>query len=477
MKSAELIALAYYGGIALLLSTLGILVLGLLLQLERRFRRWLILAVVPLMTLGIALSTLFSRRVLTYAYEDIQSIGGGGPSGGTNVLRVVTLIILALCLVLVIARLFKNRARQATAPAGGGQALFVAFLIYFVANAVINGIFGTRPAFVHNNMYMPLLFAAVFVVRDLPVADFIRTAKFALVCMMVFSLAAAFVIPDATVQPNYRNGWIPGLTSRLWGLGSNPNSLAPMAVLLLLLEWASPSRSWAHRLIVVGPALIVLLLAQSKTTLAALMGLAPVLVWYRWGKAPQGGARIGFVLTMVVLASLALVAIWMADPQRILNKLAAGQVGTDVSTLTGRLRIWQAAIGVWQDNPGFGYGPLAWDALHRWTLGLPAAFSAHNQFLESLSSAGLLGLITLLGYLGLLSFAAWRAAPLTHGASLGLLLLIWARSITEAPLELGNVFSADAIAHLVLFRLALLAPVVTRQPRMAVLRGRAATAQ
>lgn len=475
MKAAELYGLAYLGGMALLLGVTVVFIFGLLLHLQKLAGRWLVPLLVPLITLGIGLSTALSQRVLTYAHEDIRTIGVGvtAASGGVNLLRLVTATLIGLSLAVVVAQVFQRRSQLAQP----GQGLFVAFCAYFLAHTVVNAALGSHPAFSHNALYLAPVFAAVYYGRHLPLPNFLRMAKLGLLALMLGSLVAMIVAPDLAVQSSYRNGWIPGLSIRLWGLGSNPNSLGPLALLLLLLEVANPERRRAWRWLLVLPALAVLMLAQSKTAWAAAAAVLPVLAWYRWGRDAQGRTHLGFVVGAVLTVAGLVAAIWIADPERVISRLAGGQVGTDVTTLTGRFEIWRAAIDAWSANPGFGYGPEAWGPLHRRAIGLPFAFSAHNQYLDSLSSAGLLGLATLLVYTTLLVVSAWRASAATRGVSAALAMLVLFRSVTEAPLEIGTVLSGDVVAHLLLFRIALEgAKRPWRQPRLAPGLAKPATA-
>ncbi len=468
MTQNDLIGIGYYGGLALLFAVAAIIGLGVTLQVDRAIGRWTACLMVPAMLLGTALSSVLSGRDLKYAFSNIEGIAFGADGGGSGVLRLVTAFMLAVGGATVIANLYgrgrqtrrglapADADRQAQAvPAGSGQALLVAYAVFFLSNAVFNAAFGTKPAFTHNVLYLPVAFAAVYVWRNEPVGNFVRLARWMLIAFMLASLLLAVAKPSLAVQPAYK-GWVPGLSVRLWGLGSNPNSIGPLALLLLLLEWMQPSRRWPVRVVVAGLALAVLVMAQSKTAWAAGLAMAVVVAWYRLRKAPTGGARVGFVLALIAGLLLLCVPLMTMDLGRLWDKLAATSVGTDVATLSGRAQIWAAALGAWQTSPVFGYGPAAWGPEHRAVLGMPFAFSAHNQFLQSMSSAGTLGLVSLLAYLGLLGLWCLRAATATRGASMALYVLVLLRCITEAPLAPSTLFNGDAITHLILFRLALI---------------------
>lgn len=452
VTQAELLSTGIWSTIALLAAVVVILGLGLMLQVDRLIGRWVALAVVPAMGLGTALSSLTSGRDLKYAFNNIEAISfGADAGGGTSLLRMITLSLMAACSATVVSRVFARRVRGERLP---GQLLIAAFLAYYACNALLNALFGTVPSFTHNTIYVPIAMAAVFVWRDQPATPLLAAAKWMLAGFMAASLVAAMVKPDLALQPGYK-GWIPGLTVRLWGVGSNPNSVGPLALLLLLLELLVPARRGVLRLLVVVLGGAVLLLAQSKTAWIAGLATLPIIAWYRWGRAPGGGMRIGFALALIAALLLLGSGLFFVDLGRVWAKLSGSQAGADVATLSGRLQIWQAAINAWKDNPVFGYGPSAWGPLHRAALGMPFAFSAHNQFLQSLSAAGSLGLLSLLAYMGLLLVYCWRAAEATRGLSLALYLVVLVRSLTEAPFSAATLFNGDVLTQVLLFRVAL----------------------
>lgn len=451
MTQADLYSSVYLFGLALIASMLAILGLAAFLKLETAIGRWVAAAVVPAIALGIAVSSLLSGRNLKYAAFNIEAIAMTPVEGGGTILRVITAILLGLCVASIIARLYRQRTRTSLP----GQLLLFAFLFFYICNNTLSGIFGTYPSFSHNTVYVDVVFLAVFMNRDEPVEVFIRSAKIALLGMMALSLVAAVVIPELAIQSDYK-GWIPVLHIRLWGVGSNPNSIGPLALLLMMLEFCCPSSAKVWRVLNYGLGLAVLVLAQSKTVWAAGVLVLPLLAWTRFGKAPSGGMRIGFALCLISVLVAVTLLVMFGNLDKLWLKLAGGQVGSDVSSLTGRVQIWSAAIDAWRDNPLFGYGPTAWGPLHRLSIGLPFAFSAHNQFLQSLSGAGILGLLSIVAYLGLLAICSWRASAATRGVSLALFVIVLMRCMTEAPFAAATLLNGDTLTHLVLFRLALI---------------------
>jgi len=150
-----------------------------------------------------------------------------------------------------------------------------------------------------------------------------------------------------------------------------------------------------------------------------------------------------------------IVALILIGPSALFDRIAVTQAGSDISTLTGRGRIWQVAITEWYKNLLFGYGPEIWGGKFRWQIGMPFAFSAHNQFLQSLSGAGLVGLVTLTGYLVMLGRGAHRVAHATSGVSVVFFLIMLIRCMTETPLVLGTMLNGDFLTQILLFQIVL----------------------
>lgn len=465
MGIAELFSYAIYIGGVLALSGAAVLGFGMFLQTERSLGRWIVPALIPLVTLGISLGTLLSGRNLTYASFSIDSINmGAEDAGGGGVLRLISFTLVGLCGAKIVGYWLQRTPRMKQ----DGSLLFIAFVAFFAANAVLNSAFGSHPAFIHNTLYSIALFAAVYLARHEPLDRTIHFAKLALLGMMVLSLAAAAVKPELAVQPGYK-GWIPGLSIRLWGLGSNPNSIGPLALLLLLLEAMQPFGKVWLRGVTIVTALAVFFLAQSKTVWLAGVVVLFIIGWYRYGRLEKGGVSLAAVLGLIVLLLIGTTGLAFVDLEHLWQKITFTQAGSDISTLTGRAQIWLAAVNAWQANPIFGYGPTAWGPEHRMQIGLPFAFSAHNQLLQSISSAGGLGAATLIAYVTLLGAAAVRAAKWSRGVSLALFATILFRCVTEAPLAFGTILNGDFLTHLLLFAIALrnsneLKPSTAAQP-------------
>jgi O-antigen ligase len=167
-----------------------------------------------------------------------------------------------------------------------------------------------------------------------------------------------------------------------------------------------------------------------------------------WGPAAFSLLALG---VLVALALLLLPSFGVS-----VEEIMATRQGHDVATLDGRDLIWTLAVQEWMHNPLFGYGLTMWNDAYRMQIGLDHAVSAHNQFLQSLSVAGAMGLIGLLVYLGALLRYAISARRGSRGLSVALLVVVLVRCITETPMSFdGSFLSGAFVMQLLLFHIAL----------------------
>lgn len=452
MNNAELFGALYYSGIALVFALTLVLVQGVFFSLESRFARWTLPAVPLAMCLGMAVSSLLSGRNLKYATMDIRTIGSLEGAGGGSIMRAITAVVLALSFAKIVSRLMASRV--STGPDVGGRSLLVTLLLFFLSTHVLSAAFGAHPAFVHNSYYPILVFVAFFMARAEGTERAIDFLKIGLSLLMVGSLATAVVMPSLAVQPDYPS-WIPGFKIRLWGLGSNANSIGPLALLAGLLLFYRPYRNVALNAFVWLALLVVFFLSQSKTVWVAGLICLIVLMLYGRGRDERGQVKPAFVVALLLLAFVVVLAVAALDLGRIADRIAATKAGSELSTLTGRATIWGEAWRTWMSSFWFGYGPEAWGPLHRARIGLAFAFHAHNQLLQSLSGAGLFGGIAMLAYMVCMLLASVRAARVTRGVSIALAIVMATRWMTEAPLELEGLFIGETIIHLAWFMIVL----------------------
>ena len=440
MTAEQIVGLSIYASGALIFSVAAVLALGAAMEAEGRLRRLMVPALYALILLYNCIAPILSGRDL-YALGLLAS-----PSGaGKWFLRLALLTALTVCVARLLAAAFSRENRGA-----GGGGLLIAFGLFFLTNTVLSSALGTHPEFKHEHYYALFLFAAVYASRTQDPETAIHFAKSAVLIFMVASCVVSAVWPELTIERNYP-GLLPGITIRFWGLESHANSMAPMALVYLLLAIHQPfERRWLQRLgLVIG--VVVLVLAQSKTTWTAAAITIPLLLVLRsraWGPAAFSLLALG---GLVALAMLLLPSLGVS-----VEEIMATKQGQDVTTLDGRDLIWTLAVQEWLHNPLFGYGPPMWNDAYRMQIGLDHAVSAHNQFLQSLSVAGAMGLIGLLVYLGALLLYAIDAQRGSRGLSVALFIVVLVGCATETPLSLGGGFLTGAFAtQLLLFHVAL----------------------
>lgn len=447
MDDASIIEWAIGIAASLAGATAAALLMGLVVSgnawLSSRRHLW----VIPLMGLGSAVATMMSGRDLRFANELLDASATFDGGDATQPLRLLTGVLLLLAVGAVLSEAFGHHRRR-TLAASLPALLLGSYVAFLLGNSVLNGLFGTVPAFAHNVLWVPIALLTLYIARHQPWQDVVRWAKAYLFLAAAAGFLSAVIRPDFAVQP-YPQSVIPGVTIRFWGIGSSPNSTGPLALLLLTLEYLVPCTQWYRRWLVwiVGGAAFVL--AQSKTTWVAAVLMAVFLVAYRDSAARSArssyGAWLWWCVGGLVVAAVSL-AVGLSS--------ALADLDPEVQTLTGRTQIWDAAWQMWRASPLFGYGPSAWGVSHRLSIGMPFAVSAHNQFLQSLSAAGLLGVLTLLFHVAVLAFAMFRIRKETRGVSLALLCFLLARCTTEAPLVAGTLFNGDVLTQALLLHLA-----------------------
>ena len=439
-------------GLALFLT----LLLGGGVAFNTRHGRYVIPAIILCLVAASGFATLLSGRDINLIglYLDSEN-GGVGGFFSSMLQRSFSVMALTLSGAVIMTHLL-NPAKTQLMEA---VPLLQAYLFYFFTNAVMNALFGAHPTFIYNNYYsFPIILALFIGFRQDPEL-LERSVKTLLLAYLIFSLAAAAALPKVALQTGYP-GWIPGFSVRLYGLAPHPNVLAPVSLVVLLLEWSRPYRNrFMHRLTLVV-ALAVFVLTQSKTTWAAAMVALVVIAIVQSTKlfsdAMSGKkegtlvVRIGLGLLLLSLFVGGLAAIFLLHPDAIWNRFMQTTAGSSVENISGRMPIWQQAITEWLRNPVFGFGPTIWELEYRIKVGLLTAFHAHNQYLQSLSSAGLVGLIGLLVYLWVLGRASFPTAITTKGITLAMFAVLLLRTMTETPLPTQSIISPDFLVHIAL---------------------------
>ncbi|MDD9206812.1 O-antigen ligase family protein [Georgenia sp. 10Sc9-8] len=380
---------------AAVLTWMGVLALVLWHRMAQRGGPWefqaLLIVTGPLIMVGI------------FFYPDEGTAGGIVPRlvAALSSLSVALSILLAL--------------RSVGAPrrfVGGMVAAVAAYFLALVVSAMVARSSGIPTEYLTT----PILLLAVLVSGAYTRDEAIDVSRWSLRTIIALSLAAAVLLPSTAFNTSEART-IFGL-NRLEGITSHPNTLGALAVLAFLLELRSRSIVW------MGAALTALVLAQSNTAWAAL--LVGVLCLVRASALRIGvyGALIGGAGALLLSPAVAKSVMVLLTDER-------------ATTLNGRTTIWQAALAGFKDNALFGYGPGLLDDAYRarYLPQFDAAAQAHNQFVQSMAGAGILGAATLIALVSVLVRYSWKARQTDGGLSLALTAILVMRSLTETPLR------------------------------------------
>jgi O-antigen ligase len=371
-------------------------------------------------------------------------------------LRLITLGIVGLATLVVGERYLLRRDRSL--PDAGQLWLITAFAIFFVGNVLVPGLLGAEPGFQRNYFYGSLVLLAIYARREDGIVHVIDVLKWTLAGFMLASFIFSVFNPDAALRTYAPELRLPLVPFRFWGLGPNANAMGPLAFVLIVLLIVRPIGQRALHVLAHVLAWAVLLLAQSQTAWLATLLIVPPLLFYRSALRRHGGIRWrvspglllasgGVVLGLAVLMGVA--ALLSMPGGRIVPTTGLTGYG---ELLTGRGSIWRVAIRIFLEHPMFGYGLSTWTLEFRTALGMPFATSAHNQWLQSLSVAGICGFVGVSIYIAVLvALSLGRAASLSGGLAPALMALTLLRCLTEAPLDMGTLLVLDVVIHGLLF--------------------------
>jgi O-antigen ligase len=415
----------------------------------------MLLLIISLTLAGSALVTLVSGRVLR-AESIATSVGEFERLSGWRAwtLRLANLLVLGTCAT-QIARWLLCQAKTTA-----GFTLWLSYTIFFLSNMILSAVLGTSHSFEHGFLYAPIVMLAVYLHPGAPPESYLRHLQASLGLFLMASLAAAVILPDLTLETGYYVG-IVGLPVRLWGLANHANILGPLAAFYLVVVMHSRVCS-SGRLAAGTLGLIVMVLAQSKTAWAGMLLAGAVLCarWfaiclrsaYAFGRQhPSSTVAIGSTAMLMVALAAVLVTALVVDFSALAARLTAGPEASSLATFTGRTMVWNRTLEEWQRSPLFGYGPSLWGPEYRLRMGMSFAGQAHNQFIQTLGQAGLVGVAGLLVYVGALVAAAVRTAAASAGLSVALLAIVLVRTFTESPFHHISMLNVGFYLHLVYF--------------------------
>ena len=373
-------------------------------------------------------------------YEDFAS--------GFTASRWISLTLLGAALIEIIRGFLRKRVASTPDPA---WPLLASMLIFYLGTLLVLGTLSEHVGFSYHELYLPIVLLAVYYqpVRDLRLI--LGAAKLVVLALTLGSLLGIAVRPDFVMhRPD--SGIIPGVEWRLFGLTTHANTLGPVALLGVLLELYSPSkRKWLGRL-GVAAALAALVLAQSRTAWVAALLIA-VFIYVPLALVPKRGfaeEKRGFSHAVWTLTGCILLLIALAVGFTALENSRNLELQADLGSLNGRVVIWDITIDAWRENILFGYGPKLWGFERQIRFNMFHVGHAHNQFLQTLGEAGVVGMVLLTTQLLTLFYAACHQFVATRGFVFSLLILLLTRCVTEAPLRSEGLLSWATFVHVVL---------------------------
>jgi O-antigen ligase len=374
---------------------------------------------------------------------------GPSSSAGVWILRLCTLSTVAFSAMVVASAILSKRP----APKES-RALFVAFCVYYFCAYVINGVFGSVPDVSYKTLYPILIVSGIYIASNYSSETVLRVTRDGMLAFLVVGLLILPFKMDLVAQRGY-SGLVPGLSFRYWGLASHANNIGPLALFFALITLLHPYRTKmlnCFAALIVG---VTLVLAQSKTALGATLIVAAVLILYISFRAIFRNAYgfIGSAITLSVamlISTVFLLSIIGDFYHHFFDVILAKIQGRD-TLLTGREFIWQITMNEWRASPIFGYGPGLWGTEFSARNGyFGIASNAHNQAVDTLGAAGIVGLSALTVYVTTLGYYAFKLAHRTHWVSIYIFLFVLIRCVTEVPLKTINVTTSDFFMHCII---------------------------
>lgn len=462
----------------------GTLAAGALSHWIDRNRQSLFSLMVWMVALGIGISSLTKPRVIdeTFLNNLAMFASGGGRTAmvGHWAAKILTWSTVLLAAAIIASRFIQHQPEKGCTSSDKAPAFLVfGVFSYLFLGGALNAMYGTVPDPSHRLIYPFLLFGTALTLPGSGYKQTAATIRYALATLCVASLLMAIAMPNQVLQTGYK-GLIPGFNYRLWGAMPHANALGGAALIYLLIERLAPWRSNSLRRISWLMVFITLLLTQSKTNW--LIGIALLGFWFGFQvlRALNSGTtnprRKEFVAlamgALLFVTAAGFMALIVVGPEILFAKIFSTLESAGATTLTGRVVLWQLALNEWWENPLFGYGPTLWDEDYRLAVGLSFAHHAHNQYINTLGSAGLFGIAGLAIILFAYLYYALRFFGATSGVLLAVLAVIAVRGLTETPMSVWGVLSQETLINLALVALmtqiARSAPSTSAQPRMSM---------
>lgn len=449
MSVAELIPILIFVTIALSASVFLVFGFAGGIHIEPYFRRLASAWLPAILLFGFGASTLISGRNASLYGLTNNILADGDMGRGTWMLRIATALAVGASTFVVASRFLRKAA-----PQNAAKLLFISFSAYFFSTYIISGILGTAIFISHKSLYPFLVIFALYITADHDETLLLKLVRNALFIFLVTGLILIPLLPDLVTQKGY-HGIIPGLKFRYWGLASHANNIGPLAIFFFLVTCWVPYKSRSMMALAIIVAAITLVISQSKTAYISALVVLFMFSTRLWllaifkNKFGLFGGVVAIGIPMLI--ALMTLVFFISDISiRPLEQFVDRLQGRG-TLFTGRENIWWITLAEWGKNPFFGYGPGLWGEEFSARYGYTGiASNAHNQFFDTLGSAGIFGEIFLVFYCLVLIRYSIILAEKSNWISIAMVLFVATRCISEVPLKTMNITTSDFFMHAVI---------------------------
>jgi len=365
--------------------------------------------------------------------------------------RLGSIVILTASAERIISHFSQQKSLLGAAP--GLLLCYVAFWLGSIASPMF---FSAHPMFWHHGFYTLIIGVAALLLSAEEGEQTLLKARDGLFIYQIISYLMLVTHSHVVLDSNYTQGLIPGLP-RFAGLAPHAVTMGMLAQLSLLCLWAKPYSNRSINTMAWMLGLLTLFLAQSKTGWVSFAFCATAMYLSQHGAdfkrrfldpaRPQ--LAISLIIAALFLLGFMFVYAMFGSPAEKLDRFLNSDTGMQLTSLTGRDLIWSAAYQEWLRNPIFGYGPSFLNESYRLSIGIPNATHGHNQYMDMLPRAGLVGAVPLTFYLIALLWLSVRHASASRGLTLALFIGLALRAVSEVPLTLTG-YGSEFICHLLL---------------------------
>lgn len=444
------------GTVIVIATLIGIFAVGGLLHLNRKrpdgWSHFIPIGLILVVGIQIAMSGRNMSMGIDAAALDLA--GSTMPGFVQWITRIVSISCVALALERIANTAISLSAGKEvhTGPPG----LLIFFTVFWVCGTLFPTTVAPHGNFSHDMLY-PLLFGVAYhLVSDRTIEHIIKVTRDGLFALAILGLGALAVAPQIVLDTNYSQGFIPGLP-RFSGLTPHPVSCGMLTQITIFFVACNPyRREWVN---IAAWAILTftLILTQSKTAWVSVLVCASILGLTHYRKRlskallnpSKPEVAVGLLVLTLLAAAVPVLVLLFADVGSFVRAFLYSTEAAQLTSLTGRDLIWDAVFSEWQRYPIFGYGSSLLDLDSRLAMGMPNAIHAHNQFVDTIGRAGLVGALALIAYGGALAYWTWQYRNAFKGLPLLLFVMLFLRSVSEVPLTMYG-YGAEFVGHLLL---------------------------